>query len=98
MIYLKVASILRAAGQDCIRLVVARPVDPGDPNQPVSPTFLISNIYWSSYISIIIVLGSDLPRNAHLIADEISLKDTYKVFACEKEKERLSFNAFHIAQ
>jgi len=32
----QVASILRAAGQECIRLVVARPVDPADPNQPMN--------------------------------------------------------------
>ena len=44
MIYFKVASILRAAGQDCIRLVVARPVDPADPNQPVSATTLVSSL------------------------------------------------------
>lgn len=35
----QVASILRAAGQEFIRLVVARPVDPTDPTQPVSIIF-----------------------------------------------------------
>ena len=32
---MQVAAILRAAGQDCIRLVVARPVDPADHQPPV---------------------------------------------------------------
>ena len=33
--WMQVAAILRAAGQDCIRLVVARPVDPADHQPPV---------------------------------------------------------------
>ena len=33
--WLQVASILRSAGQECIRVVVARPIDPADINQPV---------------------------------------------------------------
>ena len=32
----QVAAILRSAGQECIRLVVARPIDPAEIHQPVS--------------------------------------------------------------
>ena len=35
MVELTEHSVL-GSGQDCIRLVVARPVDPSDPSQPVS--------------------------------------------------------------
>ena len=42
--HLQVAAILRSAGQECIRLVVARPIDPADIHQPVFVFLLLSNV------------------------------------------------------
>ena len=39
--HLQVAAILRSAGQECIRLVVARPIDPADIHQPVFVIIII---------------------------------------------------------
>ena len=50
----QVAAILRSAGQECIRLVVARPIDPADIHQPV--IFII-------FIIIIIIIMSRMMPN-----------------------------------
>ena len=90
MIYFKVASILRAAGQDCIRLVVARPVDPADPNQPVSATILVSSLkiinvgVWE--ICCYFAKAPKCPFDRRW-----NIAEGYKLFACGKEKRKAVF-------